>query len=60
MSVTNIDFNFTPEVLKEAAEAEVEVENILDEVKSELLESANSDSGVVELSLSADATQKNL
>ncbi len=59
MSDLKVDFNFAPEVLQDAAEAEVEVERILEEVKGELLDSVSSDSGVVELSLAVDATQRN-
>jgi|GEM_PF-2426309 len=41
MTEIKVDFNFAPEIVEGAMDAEVEVEHILDEIKQELVGSAS-------------------
>jgi hypothetical protein len=51
MTDIKVDFNFSPEILKGATEAQDEVEKILEEVKNELINSSGTGLNAVELTL---------
>ena len=53
MSELKVNFNFTPEVMEDIAEAEVEVERILGEIKDELLVPQDLSSEMVDLPVAA-------